>query len=409
MAPGLYAAHVLGPREFAVLALVQVGYVIALGVFRSLFSSVALVSDFARQPTFRHLGAVDAVAGSSALLCLTSSLLLPLLTSVSPGQLIFAMTGVGVALIQDSVRLTSIATRRARDAALNDLCWLVAVVVALALCQLSAQPSAWTIAGAWAWASLAGLVVGVVTTGWRPDARRGLSFVRYKPRLSAAFLVEWTLNQGSATLATYGIGLFGGALAVAGIRAASLVLGPLNVLFSGMQLALLPLAVAARERNLQSVARMLRWASIVLCSAAIGWAVAILLLPDEFLRFAVGRQVEGVRTYMPPLAAGFAVTGLATGYITGLRVLREGARMVKTRVVATVISLSGAVLGYATVGTVLGGLWGLACGIAVSCGPWAISFRRAYTPALATEAHRGDERDGVIVDNQKAPVKRLGD
>lgn len=44
LAPGIYSTHVLAPPEFGLFALIQFVYVLVLGVLRSSFTEVALVS-----------------------------------------------------------------------------------------------------------------------------------------------------------------------------------------------------------------------------------------------------------------------------------------------------------------------------------------------------------------------------
>ena len=204
--PGFYAAHVLVPRDFAVFGLLQVGYVLALGVTRSLFSNVAMVSDFAKVPTRRHRGAIDAVAAVAALSCLAATVVLGLATDAPTWAVAFAITGIGMALVQDALRFASIATHHAGDALLNDVVWLVAVAMLLPLTRhFEPGASVWIIAGVWAWSALGGLLVGTLTTRWRPSPGRGWWFVRDNPRLSGSFLAGWSLNQGSATVAVYTI------------------------------------------------------------------------------------------------------------------------------------------------------------------------------------------------------------
>lgn len=386
-APGFYAAHALIPRDFAVFGLLQVAYVLGLGVTRALFSSVALVSESSTLPTRQHQGAVDAVAATSISGCAVAAFVVVPFVAAPSSVVLLSVAGLAVALVQDAVRFTSIATHHAGQALSSDSAWLVAVLVSLSLIHgPHPHASPWFLASVWLWSSAVGLAIGAVATRWSPSAKRGWWFVRQQPRLSASFLTEWSLKQGAATVATYAIGAVGGALATAGIRASQLVLGPMNVLFTGFQLALLPAVVAARDRDLLSMRRTLRVASIALFAAPLTLAGAALLVPEAWLRILVGAQAQGVITYTAPLALSLAATGLMTGSLTGLRVLKAGREMVRTRIIASVGTLAAGCIGLTMTGTVLGGLWGLAFGGLISVLPWELAFRRRLQRALTTQS-----------------------
>jgi hypothetical protein len=375
--PGFYAAHVLTPRDFAVFGLIQIAYVLASGVIRSLFSSVAMVSTPASAPTRTHLGSIDAAGMTAIGLAGAALIVLTATVDVPAALLTLTVAGIAFALIQDAVRLVSIATRHARHAALNDGLWLVAVVVVLPLLSASNVTDPWMIAAAWALASVPGLGAGIITTGWRARPRRGLAFVADNRRLSVSFLGEWTLKQGASQLAIYGIGLVTGVLAIAKIRASQLLLGPLNVLFTGAQMVILPAATAARDESPERMNSILRVASVVLAAAPLALAGFVAVVPETWLRVVLGQQAVGVEAFLAPLAVSLAATGLMTGSLSGLRVLHAGGSMVVTRFWATVLTLGAGVVGYAATRDVLGGLWGLALGNIVSVLLWERSYRAA--------------------------------
>ena len=154
----------------------------------------------------------------------------------------------------------------------------------------------------------------------------------------------------------------GGITAVAGIRAAQLVLGPKNILFTGLQLALLPSAVAQRDTDISQLRRPLWMLSAILggLSLLVGWVVA--LMPTSVLALVVGDQADGLAQYVLPVAAVLAGSGSILSSHIGLRVLRAGRDLLATRLVGSLVTLAGGAVGYVVWQTPMTGLWGLAVG-----------------------------------------------
>ena len=386
---GFYAAHVLSPAEFGVFALLQVSYVLALGVCRSLFSEVALVSETTSTPTRRHLGSIDCVTMAATVGGFIGIATLVATVGASPWVVAIAVLGIGVALIQDAVRLVQISTRNGRAAALNDALWLVALLAAIPVLHTMAGPTAWNIAAVWGLCSAAGLVVGVAATGWRPSIARGRCFAADQPKLGGAFLGEWSIKQGAAQLAIYTLGLIGGITTVAGIRAAQLVLGPLNIMFTGVQLAVVPSLVAMRRSSLPKMRRALRALALALGLSPLLLGIAVVLVPHALLEVLVGDQAKGLATYALPLAVALSATGFMTGSHAGLRVLHVRSGLLLTRLCSSVITIMGGVIGFALGGNALGGLWGLAAGGVLAVALWEVSFAKAYNRTVATETAAG--------------------
>jgi O-antigen/teichoic acid export membrane protein len=385
---GLYAAHVLTPSEFGVFAIIQVCYLLALGVCRSLFTDVAMVSEARASPTWLHLGAVDCVYLVATLAAVTAGTILSL-TSPNPVlPPLLAVVGVAVALAQDAVRMTAISIGRSRQAALSDGLWLLTLVIVLPTCYYLGWLSPWAIVAAWGLSSATGLISGAIQVKWRLSVARGISFVQQQHRLGTAFLGEWSIKQGTTQVAIYGIGLMGGIATVAGIRAAALVLGPLNILFTGLQLAALPSLVAKRDRSIVDMRYSVRCLALLLGGASLFAGIFLFVTPQTWLAILVGNQAEGFSQYVLPLAVSLAATGFMTGSHLGLRVLGAGRNLLTVRVVATVLTLAGGALGYLLGNSPLWGLWGLAVGGLLAVVPWELAFRQAY--------HAAEPRYGVV-------------
>jgi hypothetical protein len=336
-----------------------------------------MVSGTRASPSRIHLGAVDCVHLFAFLGAVTAAIILTLSTPGAELAALLAIAGVAVALGQDAVRMTAIAVGRSREAALSDGLWLLTLVIVLPSCYYLGWRSPWAIAAAWGLSSGIGLISGAIQVKWRLSLARAVSFLQQQYRLSAAFLGEWSLKQGATLVVTYGMGLIGGIAAVAGIRAAGLVLGPLNILFTGLQLAILPSIVAKRDYSIIEMRHSLRLLALLLGSASLLIGICLVVAPSAWIAFLVGNQAEGFSQYVLPLAVGLAATGFMTGSHMGLRVLRAGRNLLVIRLAGTALTLTGGALGYILGNSALWGIWGLAIGGLLAVIAWEGAFEQA--------------------------------
>lgn len=373
---GLVAARTLSPAEFGVFGVWTFVYVVSLGVTRSALSDVGAVTPVARGGREAQLAALDSVFWLAvvALLATTASA-----TLFGPPALL-ATAGVLVMLVQDSTRIASIAAERPAMALVNDtlwLCILACFVGAAALADLSLSAS--LVTAMWGLAALPGILVFSAWNSWRPELSRSRAFVVSRARTSGAFVADWVLKQGTAQLATYGLGLLGGLTAVAGIRAGLLLLGPLNIAFTGLQLAALPAAVRLSERDPARMRRTLRLLSLTLASISIGMGFALAAAPGAWLELVVGEQAAGLSDYVLPLAFALGASGLMTATHMELRVRQAGAELIAARLASTVLYLLCGAAGYwISSGSTEAGLWGLAVGTFAGVVVWETQLRSRF-------------------------------
>lgn len=374
----LYAARALDIQEFGLFAILSVVYLFAMGITRAAFSEVAIVNQFGNAPGWDYARrAVDATLVASAVLAVSGVLVVRLLLGVDGTQATLVFVAIAVMTWQDSIRVVSIGIGRAIYAVLNDGLWFAFLVVALVYLEVTRPATPWAVMAAWGLSAIPGACLGLLLLRWRPSPRPSLGFFRLKIRLSIAFLTDWLMKSGSGQLATYGVGLVGGLPAVAGIRTGLLILGPLNVLYTGLQLAAIPHAVKLKEICVSDMARSLNRLSLLLGVSALLTGVAARGVPTGWLEVLLGEQAPLAQVYVLPLSVALASTGFAVGGHVGLRVLQSGGELVKTRSISTVLYLASGGLALAAIGNALGGLWGLAVGGLMGSALWARALRRA--------------------------------
>lgn len=374
--PGLYAAKVLSPRAFGILGLITLGYILMLGMTRAALSEVAIVG-MTDEPVASQvpLGAADATAAVATVVAIAGTLILALNAPRLPALLV--AVGVAVMLVQDSTRMLSIGIGKPMHAVVNDALWFTTLLILLPILHFWSEPTAYTIAAVWGLAALPGTVLGARLLSWRPRLGRGVRFLTSKRRLASAFLGDWSLKQGTSQLATYGIGLIGGLTTVAGIRAALLVLGPLNVVFGGLQLAALPAAVRQSQMSLAQMHATLRKMAATLGIVAIGTGAIVAALPESLLRLVVGEQAPGLSRYILPLSVALAGTGLMAGSTIGLRVLQATGLLVRARLITSLLFLLPGFIMVLATRSPLAGLWGLAAGSLLGVLVWERALLRA--------------------------------
>lgn len=371
---GLYAAKSLPSDDFAVFGLFQVVVILFLGLLRASLYEVGVLAP----PERRALGqaaALDAsliaaaVFGAGAGLALADDVWLGIGLGAASAALV----------LQDAVRQYALLSGRSAQALACDSAWLgILLVGPVVLAASGSQVSAAsTVAAWWGLAALPGTVLVAARLRWRPDLRRIIPAARGGWRVSGWSMGDWSVRQAASQVMIYGLAAVGGPLQLAGLRAAQLVLGPLNVLFASAPLIFLPHAVGLRDaRDRRLVSHM--WAlSLAMGGMAFLWGLLTILAPEEVMVAILGDQADHVSSFLPPLTLYLTCSGLAVGSTLGLRVLHPGRKSLGTRISVSVFQLLAGLGLYAATGSVIGALWGMALGNLFGAVAWAVMFRRS--------------------------------
>jgi O-antigen/teichoic acid export membrane protein len=196
------------------------------------------------------------------------------------------------------------------------------------------------------------------------------------PRFAGQFGV--TLASGQAAL--YLVGAIGGLAAVGVIRAAQVLLGPLNILFMGSGLFAVPEASRrARSGSIADVRRTGVLLAVGLAASVIVWALVVGFLPDRIGRAILPHTWSAARALLPPVALSMVGAGLAQGAETVLRALADARRSLRGALIQGVLTILGAVTG-ATAG-ISGAAWGLAIATSSAAAGWWILAARSLVTA----------------------------
>jgi hypothetical protein len=138
----------------------------------------------------------------------------------------------------------------------------------------------------------------------------------------------------------------------------------------------------------------MRRTSIWLGVASVALGIALAAVPQDLLTIVVGDQAGGVAKYVLPSAMSLAASGLITGSNIGLRALSATGRLITARLVTSLLTVGGGLVGFAVTSSALGALWGLAIGAFLGVPVWEVHLARAVrthrTAASPAVAAAGD-------------------
>lgn len=383
------AARASPPDAFGRFALVYSLHLLALGCVRALGSEPLLVR-FSGRPGLG--GAARAATGLALALALGLSAAVLGLALVAPPELgdllrLLALALPGLAL-QDAWRTVLLAAGRPERAAGNDLARLLLQLLGFGALLRTDAASAPALLGVWGSAAAATGCLALVRARCVPDPRRGAAWLGAQRDLGLRFLGEFASIAGAGQLVVYGVGLVAGLSAVAALRAAQLVFGPVQALTTGLLAAGVAegARVAARSPGrLRSACGRL---ALALGAISLVWGALALALPDAWGTALLGPSWLGARAVLPPLTLSMALAGVSLGAVVVLRARAAASRSLRARLLGSALQPLAALVGAAAGGAV-GAAAGLAGANAVTSVAWwrgAAAELRLAAPRLAPRA-----------------------
>lgn len=383
---GVFVARSVGIEEFGAFSLVFAAYLLVMSVCRAYPMEPLQIrysgkpDDVIRSAARRSVGSVLAIG------VVTSVLLLPI-ALVFGGQiggtlfaLALAMPGL---LVQDAWRSVFFAWHRGRSAFLNDLLW--AIVMAAGLVWLASAGDGTSVAATLVWGTSATVAafVGMWQARVIPDPRRALDWWREHIDLGPRFIAEVLSRLAGGQLAVYGIGAVAGLAALGSLRAAQLVVGPVQILFLGIGLIAVPEGVRALAHSRGRLVWLATVMSIGLGLAGLAWGVIALLLPADVGRLILGAAWDPAREVLLPVIVGQLGMLASTGATMGLRTLAAARRSLHANLVISALVVALGIGGAAVAGT-LGAAWGLAVASLIGTIIWWKAFRDELASTAAS-------------------------
>lgn len=363
---GIFVARSVDASAFGAFTFAFVAYAFGLGVNRSI-ATQPLVIRYSATTTTRWTKGVAAANGLTLWVGLLSTLIAAAIAAVASGALREAFLALALVfpglLLQDNWRYAFFAKGHDAFAFLNDLTWTIVLVPAMWV-SLEVWPH--SIGGpmlAWGGAATVASIVGYVQARIRPRPLGTAAWLREHRDITPRFVGELATSMAATQLSLLALGVMSGLAAAGTLRAAGLLLGPLNILYQGVGLVAVPQAAAILKRSDRELQRFAVVLAVVFALVAVAWGVVAYLLPPSIGVFLLGATWASAHDIVLPLALGLAGSGVSTAAYVALRALAAARHSFRANAVASALLLGAGVLG-----AVLAGAPGVAWGQAV--GNW---------------------------------------
>lgn len=396
---GVVVARSVGVEEFGAFSLAFALYLLVGSVCRA-YPMEPLAIRYGSAPDESFRPAAAAAVGSVLLVSVVGAAGLFLLTLAVDGAareaiLALALTFPGL-LVQDAWRSTFFAWRRGRSAFLNDLVWTIAMALMLGMVVTLGSSSVFWPTLTWGLAASLAALIGVPQSGIIPAPTRARGWWREHIDLGPRFIAEVLARTAGGQIATYGIGMVAGLASLGALRAAQLVLGPVQILFLGIGLIAVPEGVRALAHSHQRL-----WSFAVRMSAAlmilsVGWGVVALLMPDAIGAAILGDAWAPARLVLVPVIVAQVAMVSGAGPGMGLKTLAAARRSLRANVV-----VSGVIVILGVAGGAAGGAAGAAWGLALASTVGGMVWWTTFTAAL--REHQGSSLSAIAPSGSPSP------
>jgi O-Antigen ligase len=368
----IYVARTLGTVEFGAFSLAFATYLIVLAASRGLATD-ALAVRYSGVELGQWRRAVASASGTAATVGLIAGagcVIAGLWFGQSTGA---ALLGLGLTLpgllLQDSWRFAFFSAGKGRLAFVNDLVWALALVPAMLIMVVSGRSTVGWFMLAWGGSAGFAAVVGAFQARLVPRPTEAVHWLRQHRDLALRYLGESLSLSSASQIRLYGLAAIAGLAAAGSLRAAELLLGPLNTAIMGIAMMAVPEAAVLLRRSLRRLQPFCLLLSCLGAGGAIVWGMILLLLPDS-----VGQQILHSAWYpasalLVPVTLAVAGFGFSIGAWAGVRALGAASRSLRAQVIGSVVYLTGA-FGGTVVGGAAGAAWGSAAGTLIGAGVW---------------------------------------
>ena len=269
--------------------------------------------------------------------------------------------------VQDTIRYVTLVTDRATTALATDALWLAGVVTTLATAgSVIALRTPLFLFGVWC---VTGTFAGLVVVLWwralpRPSA--GLGFLRANSDMAGRYTLDTMALTGSSQVSYYLVSAFAGLSSLGAVRGAQALFGPLNVLFSGLFIVVVPEANRVRSKGFGAVVRICVIAGLAMVALGLGLLVALVLMPDSLGEQLLGDTWRSVSAVLVPIGLTSVMNGAAAGAMIGLKAIDNPRAVLAARLWSVPPLLALPAVG-AIVNGAVGMSWGLFAASALTC------------------------------------------
>jgi len=374
---GIVVARAVGLTDFGAFGLAFTGYLIVIGVSRAVNGQPILIR-YSGVATAVWRRAAAAVTGTALVIGLASSVLALAIALAGDGAVRAAFLALALVLpglvVQDAWRFAFFAHGRGRDAFLNDLVWAVTQISAFVLAIYLGQGTVFWAVIAWGGAATLAAFIGIAQARVLPSPTLARSWTLEHRDLLPSYIGETAAYILSGQLVLYAIGLVAGLAVVGAVRAAQILLGPLNIVVQGLYLVAVPEAVLVLRRSVRRLVELCLAAGLAVAGVSVAWTLFLVFLPESIGEALLGEVWIPVHSILLVMGLAYTAVNLTAGASIGLRALAAAPRTFTAALITSVVGFTGAV-----VGASVAGLEGTAAGFLVTqtfgIGVWWWQFR----------------------------------
>lgn len=382
---GIIVARESSARGFGAFGIAFTTYLLAMGVSRALCTD-ALVIRFSADGTYGRWGATRDATGAALALSAVSAGACAVAAITLGGDLRAPLLVLALALpgmmLQDAYRFSFFALGTPRKAAANDLAWAIGQLVAFGAVFAWAEPTPTNLIACWGGSATVAALLAPVQGGVVPRPSHAANWIRLHLDLGGLYLVDFLAVLGSVQITVYGLGVVEGLREAGSLRAAWLLLGPLNSLYAATLIAAVPEGVRISAGTGEDVRRMCRFLAVVLTGIALGWVTVLTLMPDPLGTSILGDSWVGAERILLVLGLALSAVGVVFAADTGLRALANAKRGLRARLTMLPLTILGG-LGGAIVAGEMGAVSGLLAANCIGSGLFWFQFSRAASEHAA--------------------------
>lgn len=302
--------------------------------------------------------------------------------------LLLVAAGLPVLLVQDAYRYVLLQRQGVRSVALIDIAWTgfqigLSILVVLTVADSTGpwHMSSWLVAAGaaafWGWR----------LSGVRPDFGKGWQFLRRTRRTGVPLLVEAFAISGAGAAASIAVAAVGGLAALAPLRGAAVVLGPVSVATGGLLFLATPIVLRTGAGDKRRLLGRCALFGTIISVVSLLTASLVLLAPTELGVAVLGQVWVESRPVVFPVALAIAVYAFETSAMLGFRAHHITTRTMVLRLFTFPVPALSALAGL-MVGGPAGAAYGMAAaGLLTAAALW---WMLARIPAASSRGSAGD-------------------
>ena len=362
---GLVVARTVGVQDLGAFGVAYATFTFSLGGVRAVASELLVIRHGALS-VHEWRDGIKRSAGTALLAGIVIGAGSLIAGAALGGTVGNVLTILGVSLpfllVQDVSRFALMARERGAAAFLSDATWAAVMFTAFALLREAGVSSVTWFTMSWAGAGCVAAAVGLLQLKVLPGGPiTAVRWVRGHSDIAPRFFAEFAITTGVSMVTVFAIGGIAGLGELGRLRAAEILLGPLNVMLGGVGLVATAEGVRLLRDSPRRLAHGCRQLSLGLTLAVLAWGVVVLLVPRSIGESVLRANWDAGRSLAPPLLISYMSYAFIFGASIGLHCLAAARRSLRTRCIDAALTFF-----FGLAGGYLAGAKGVAWGFAIA-------------------------------------------